>query len=348
MPVSLLVFIFFQNFTPLLLATSALGFTARTSEIKRVPAAAPAFENTLDLKKVKDGIYYSFKADYSCIPKNSKIPLPSHVDSWGISSGKICHLGDMCNESFDCKLKLPAGMDLSKDEKTLSVNGIVFNLQSMPNPDSCEMPSCATPPGNCRYSTPAPLDGKGCVQGCGSMTCKLTESCPHLECPVPPANCYYDEQGSKDAANCPRTCGKIICDTLNPAAEVACPKLDCAPAPENCHYDRQVKKDTRGCRLACGNLTCEHLDPKRAKCKPVECSQPPIGCSYEGEVAKDENGCKISCGSLACVKNNPEKCKIPKCDRPPVNCRYDGNSPLNFDGCSTGCGNLLCNSETPL
>ena len=350
MPISLLGFIFFQNCSPLLRSTNALGFMAKNAVIAKAKAEVPN-EPAFALKKVKDGIYYTFKADYNCVPtKNPKAQaIPSHVDSYGIAEGKICHLGNICNEEFKCLARLPAGMVLAKDEKSLTMDGHTFKLQKSPYPENCEMPSCAPPPGNCRYSTPAPLDGNGCAVGCGTMICKTdVESCPRLDCSVPPENCSYDGLATRDKNNCPKSCGKIVCDTLNPKGEVACPKLDCQVPPENCHYDRSFKRDARGCKLGCGNLTCDRLDPKAVVCKPIECASPPMGCSYEGEPTRDKDGCKVSCGSLACVKNTPAKCKIPQCDPAPVNCRYDGNSPLDFEGCSSGCGNLICNSEVPL
>ena len=337
MPVSLLGFIFFQNCSPLFRSASAQATPKVTVK-----------SNAFDLKKIKNGIYYTFKADYNCQNKKKpkSPPVPSHYDSYGIADGKICHLGDICNESFSCSVKLPDGLVLAKDEKSLTMNGQTFALQKTPYPETCEMPSCAPPPGNCRYSIAAPLDENGCALGCGSMSCKTdVAQCPQLDCAVPPANCEYDGLAARDANNCPKSCGKIICDTVNPLAEMSCPRLNCAAPPENCHYDRKFKKDVRGCKQSCGNLTCDRLSSKSVACKALECAVAPAGCNYEGEVALDENGCKISCGSLSCSKKIPAKCKIPVCNPAPVNCRYDGNSPLDFQGCSSGCGNLICNPD---
>ena len=340
-PVFLLAFIFFQNFTPLLNHTATIGYHAVAAPIPAKVMHKP--EPGIDLAKLKQGVYYSYKSDYSCAdPKMPTSPaLPSHLDSYSIAGGKICRLGDRCTEPGKCTTKIPAGMTVTKDSG-LKINGREFRWQENPYPAECGMPSCSAPPDSCKYLAPAPLNDKGCTLGCGSMACKgVNPKCPELECAVPPANCAYDNQGSRDAANCPISCGTIICDSVS--EEVNCPKVECATPPENCRYDRSFQKDAKGCKTSCGNLSCDRPDPKKPVCKIIECALPPPGCNYEGALPRDENGCATSCGSLACVKTVPKICKIPKCDVPPSNCRYDGNSPLDFEGCSRDCGNLICN-----
>jgi hypothetical protein len=349
LPASLLAFIFFQNFAPLLEKTAAIVQQAEAAPPVKPKPAEKKTEQPLDPGKIKAGIYYTYKADYSCPnPKDPDgPPIPSHFDSYGIEDGKICHMGDICNNSYTCGARLPVGMKLGEDKKSLVLNGRTFRLQKTPYPPGCQMPSCSPPPGNCSYSVGAPLDEKGCALGCGGMLCKTDPGkCPDIECAVPPANCFYDGMATRDANNCPISCGKLVCDIVGD--EVACPGIECAPAPENCRYDRHFKKDSKGCKTTCGNLVCEKPTVDKPVCPQIECASPPPGCNYEGEIPRDQDGCMTSCGSLSCVKNTPAKCKVPQCEPPPANCRYDGNSPLDFDGCADGCGNLVCNKEEPV
>ena len=134
LPAGLLAFILFQNFAPLIYNTSTVGYQAIAAPVaSAAPVKKP--EPLIDIKSLKQGIYYAFKADYNCLNlKNPKAPpVPSHLDSYGIADGKICHLGDVCNSAYTCSAKLPAGMTLTRDSQSLQLRGREFRWQESPN-----------------------------------------------------------------------------------------------------------------------------------------------------------------------------------------------------------------------
>ena len=355
LPVGLAIFIISQTVMPLFSKSGNQDrMQTKLSSIPknntRKPANSEPKQPEIVLADVPNGVYYTYKADYTCKRSNSKNHIPSHADSYEVRDGQICNLGDACmQESAACSMRIPEGMKFSKDFVGLIYKNQKFNKQNTSVPDSCVMPSCAMPEGNCRFDEMAPLDENGCPQGCGTIVCKVgAEQCPLLNCAAPPQNCFYDGKAALDDNGCSKGCGNLICDTIN-SKEFRCPVLSCTTPPENCSYDNSGSRDKNGCKTSCGELKCKHVDPKGVAClsEPI-CAEPPAGCFYTGTPAMDDKGCRTGCGSMVCVKSTPKQCQQPICDPPSEFCRYDGNSPLDFKGCSTGCGNLVCNSEVPL
>jgi hypothetical protein len=355
MPAALAVFIFTQTILPVL---SKAGDQEKhqAGHVRNRKPATSVSETSVKkvepaLSEAPDGIYYTYKKDYSCKKAGTDKYTPSYSDSYSVVGGQICNLGDACkdNTTTACSYRLPVGMEFTKDYAGLIYKNQKFNRQPTSIPESCVMPACATPSDNCRFDEMPPLDEKGCPQGCGTIICKPElEQCPMLNCAAPPQNCYYDGSAPLDSKGCALGCGNLICDTIS-SKEFKCPALNCPKPPESCSYDNSAERDKNGCKTSCGELKCKLVNPKMEICEnePV-CAEPPAGCYYVGTPAIDDKACRIGCGSMVCKKNTPAKCEQPQCEPPPENCRYDGNSPLDFKGCSTGCGNLVCNSEIPL
>ena len=303
-------------------------------------------EVPFDIKKIPEGQYYNFIADYSCVKPGTKKSIPSYFDSFKIAGGKICHLGDVCSTTQeDCSTALPKGMVLAKDFENIKFEKKTYRKQASPVPSSCQMQACASPPDVCKFDELPPLDENGCPAGCGTIVCKTIQKqkCPILNCAALPQNCWYDGKAKQDENGCYMGCGQISCDTIS-TKEFRCPNINCSKPPENCHYDNSGKIDKNGCKSTCGQIVCNSHDPKKPICPEAPaCSDPPAGCFYVGAAAVDAKGCRVGCGGIACKKNLPTGCSPPKCDPPSEFCRYDGNSALDFKGCQTGCGNLICN-----
>jgi hypothetical protein len=355
LPAALAIFIMTQTIFPLFSkAGDHVSIQTKLTSVKnnvRKPATSEFKTAEFALSNAPNGVYYTYKTDYTCKRAGSKNNIPSHADSFAVLNGQICNMGDACaQQPSGCSMRLPEGMEFTKNFVGLIYKNQKFNKQNSPIPESCVMPSCGMPADNCRFDEMAPLDENGCPQGCGTIVCKLNaEQCPILNCAAPPQNCYYDSRNAGvDEKGCARGCGVLVCDTIN-SKEFKCPALSCTNPPENCSYDDSAGRDSNGCKTSCGELKCKHVNPKAVAClsEPV-CSEPPAGCFYAGTPAVDDKGCRTGCGSMACKKNTPNQCEQPVCEPPTEFCRYDGNSPLDFKGCSTGCGNLICNSEVPL
>jgi hypothetical protein len=316
----------------------------------RKPANSDPKPTQLNLSEVPNGVYYNYKPNYTCKRAGAKNLIPSHSDSFAVVDGQICNLGDACKQEVTgCSLRIPEGMQFSKDFSGLTYKNNKFNKHNTAIPDSCVMPACGMPADNCRFDEMAPLDDSGCPLGCGTIVCKVgPEQCPLLNCAAPPQNCYYDGKAGVDKNGCAKGCGNLVCDTIS-SKEFKCPVLTCPETPENCSYDNSGTRDKNGCKTSCGELKCKHVDPKGVAClSEPKCAEPPAGCYYTGTPTVDEQGCRTGCGSMVCKKNIPKQCQSPICEPTSEFCRYDGNSPLDFKGCSTGCGNLVCNSDVPL
>src|SRR4051812_28855204 len=101
MPLSLAIFIFFQTIYPNLVksqnaeAKRNISSAASASKIKIV---VPESE-VVDLKKVPNGKYFSYKANYSCAIPGKTHLIPSYFDSFEINNGNLCRTGDICGQS---------------------------------------------------------------------------------------------------------------------------------------------------------------------------------------------------------------------------------------------------------
>lgn len=349
-PVALAIFIFSQTIYPFLVGKKNSHVTksrkvASTSETTKVKSKTlKKVEEVIDLKKVPDGQYYTYKANYSCINSQTARAIPSYVDSFIVSNGTLCRTGDLCgNGSKECFVSIPNKAQMARDFSVLDFEKNKYLKQRTMIPDSCIMPACAEPADICEFAEMPPLDSKGCPLGCGTIKCKPEgTNCPVLNCAAPPQNCEYDGRAPVDQNNCPTGCGNLVCDSIS-RKEFKCPEIKCATLPENCRYDSSAKLDKNGCKTTCGQLVCSRASQVTCPAPPP-CAVPPAGCNYAGDPATDENGCVVGCGSMACHSTRPDSCKAPQCDPPSEFCRYDGNSPLDFNGCMTGCGNLICNN----
>ena len=133
MPLSLAIFIFFQTIYPMLVkgqnaeAKRNISSAAAASKVKVV---VPEPE-ILDLKKVPNAKYYSYKANYSCAIPGKTHLIPSYFDSFEINNGTLCQVGDVCGQSKkECHGILPKKIQLAQDFESIEFDKMKYKKQA--------------------------------------------------------------------------------------------------------------------------------------------------------------------------------------------------------------------------